>query len=224
MPDTKFSSVQALIFDLDGTLIDSKLDLVNSVNAMLQQIGRAALPTETVASYIGHGAPKLIASALGPDSAEAERGEALQIFLAHYEKHALDETRPYPGVSEALQALGGRALAVLTNKPISVTVQILDGLELTKYFARIYGGDSFAKKKPDPTGARTILQELNLQPQTSIMVGDSDVDVQTARNAGMFAAAVTFGFGQYDRAANPADIYLQNMLELPALLQIGAAR
>ena len=217
----KFSAVQALIFDLDGTLIDSKLDLVNSVNSMLRQIGRVALPTDTVASYIGHGAPKLIASALGPDSTEQERREALQIFLAHYEKHALDETRPYPGVSEALQSFHGRALAVLTNKPIALTMQILNGLELTEYFAKIYGGDSFEKKKPDPSGAQKILQELNSQPHAAIMVGDSDVDVQTARNAGMFAAAVTFGFGQYDRAANPADIYLQNMLELPALLQNG---
>lgn len=221
MPETKFSSVQALIFDLDGTLIDSKLDLVNSVNSMLQQIGRAALPADTVASYIGHGAPKLIASALGPDCTEQERREGLQIFLAHYEKHSLDETRPYSGVTEALQSLHGRALAVLTNKPIALTTEILNGLDLTKYFAKIYGGDSFEKKKPDPSGARKILQELNSQPHAAIMVGDSDVDVQTARNAGMLAAAVTFGFGQYDRAANPADIYLQNMLELPALLQNG---
>lgn len=221
MPGSKFSSVQALIFDLDGTLIDSKLDLVNSVNTMLRQIGRAALPKDTVASYIGHGAPKLIASALGPSATEQERREALLLFLAHYEKHALDETRAYPGAAAALQALESRSLAVLTNKPLALTLQILQGLDMAKYFEKIYGGDSFAKKKPDPAGANKILQELHAAPNQAMMVGDSDVDVQTARNAGMLAAAVTFGFGQYNRLANPADVYLQNFAELPSLLQDG---
>src|ERR1700737_3172294 len=124
MSNAKFSSVKALIFDLDGTLIDSRLDLVNSVNTMLQQTGRMPLPGDTVAGYIGHGAPQLIASALGPLATEPERHEALLLFLAHYEKHALDETRPYPGVAEALQSLESRALAVLTNKPLALTLQI----------------------------------------------------------------------------------------------------
>ena len=218
----KFPSVKALIFDLDGTLIDSKLDLVNSVNIMLQQIGRLALPADTVASYIGHGAPKLVASVLGPDATEQERREALLVFLAHYETHALDETRPYPGAAEALQALEDRALAVLTNKPLALALQILQGLDLAKYFEKIYGGDSFEKKKPDPAGAQKIMQELRSAPQQSMMVGDSDVDVQTARNAGMLAAAVPFGFGQYNPIANPADIYLHHMSELPSLLQNGS--
>jgi phosphoglycolate phosphatase len=222
MPDVKFSSVRALIFDLDGTLIDSKLDLVNSVNTTLHQIGRAALPTDTVASYIGHGAPKLIASALGQDATEQQRREALLLFLAHYEKHALDETRAYPGVTEALQSLEGRSLAVLTNKPLALTLQILQGLDLAKYFEKIYGGDSFEKKKPDPAGAKKIMQELHAAPNQSMMIGDSDVDMQTARNAGMFAAAVTFGFGQYNRLVNPADVYLQNFSELPSLLRNDA--
>ena len=212
-------NMRAFIFDLDGTLIDSKLDIVNSVNAMLRETHREELPIETVAAYIGHGAPRLIASVLGSKTPEDERKAALNIFLEHYEKHNLDATRPYPGVKEALAALSGLPLAVLTNKPTTASVQILEGLGLSKYFRAIYGGDSFEKKKPDPGGAQFILDELAAVAEESAMVGDSDVDVQTARNAGMRAVAVNYGFGQYDRTANPADHYIDRLPELIALVK-----
>ena len=205
---------RAFIFDLDGTLIDSKTDLVNSVNAMLREIGRKELPTATIAGYIGHGAPQLIASALGSDSKEADRKAALSIFLAHYEKHNLDATCAYPGVEEALVALSNRPMAVLTNKPLKMSVQILEGLGLAKFFSAIYGGDSFEKKKPDPSGALSILKEFSTDPGQAAMVGDSDVDIQTARNAKMHAVVVTYGFGNYDRCANPADLYLDRLTQL----------
>ncbi len=210
------NSIRAFIFDLDGTLIDSKNDLVNSVNAMLREIGRKELPTHTIAGYIGHGAPQLIASALGPHSTEADRKVALSIFLAHYEQHNLDATLPYPGVEEALVALSRHPMAVLTNKPLKMSVQILEGLGLAKFFRAIYGGDSFEKKKPDPAGALSILEELSTDPGRAAMVGDSDVDIQTARNAKMHAVAVTYGFGNYDRQANPADLYLDRLTQLVA--------
>jgi phosphoglycolate phosphatase len=209
--------VEAFIFDLDGTLIDSKLDLVDSVNAMLRQIGRVELPADTVASYIGHGAPRLVASALGCAATEAERKNALALFLDHYGKHNLDETRPYPGVIEALQALANLPLAVLTNKPLKMSVQILEGLDLLRYFRGVYGGDSFEKKKPNPDGAISILRELRSTSAKSAMVGDSDVDIQTARNAGMIAIAVNYGFGQQDPQANPADAYVDSLVELIAM-------
>ena len=207
-------NVRAIIFDLDGTLIDSKLDLVNSVNAMLRATHREVMPVEIVAGYIGHGAPRLIASVLGTACTEDERADALDIFLEHYEKHSLDATRAYPGVEEALALLKGNPMAVLTNKPTVASLQILEGLGLAKYFQRIYGGDSFERKKPDPSGAQFILRELGAVAEESAMVGDSDVDVQTARNAGMRAIAVTYGFGKYDRAANPADQYIDRLTEL----------
>jgi phosphoglycolate phosphatase len=207
-------SSRAIIFDLDGTLIDSKLDLVNSVNAMLRATHREEMPVEVVAGYIGHGAPRLIASVLGTTSTEGERATALDIFLEHYEKHSLDATRPYPGVEEALASLNGHPMAVLTNKPTVPSLQILQGLGLAKYFQRIYGGDSFANKKPDPRGAQFTLQELGAVPEESAMVGDSDVDIQTARNAGMRAIAVQYGFGKYDRQANPADHYIDRLVEM----------
>ena len=214
MPNPIANSIRAFIFDLDGTLIDSKTDLVNSVNAMLCEIGEKELPSETIAGYIGHGAPQLIASVLGLDSSENDRKAALAVFLAHYEKHNLDATRPYPGVEEALAQLSSHPMAVLTNKPIKMTVQILEGLGLSKYFLAIYGGDSFEKKKPNPSGALSILNELSTQPEHAAMIGDSDVDIQTARNARMVAIAVNYGFGNYDRHANPADLYIDRLTEL----------
>ena len=205
------------IFDLDGTLIDSKDDLVNSVNAMLRETGRDELPSTTIAGYIGHGAPQLIASTLGPNSEESDRKTALAVFLAHYEKHNLDVTRAYPGVEETLSALKNRSMAVLTNKPLKMTMQILEGLALAKYFSAVYGGDSFEKKKPHPLGALSILKQLSAQASHAAMVGDSDVDIQTARNAGMHAVAVTYGFGNYDRQLNPADLYIDRLTELVGL-------
>ena len=216
MPSPFANNIRAFIFDLDGTLIDSKTDLVNSVNAMLREIGRSELPTETVAGYIGHGAPQLIASALGPDSSDADRKAALSVFLAHYERHNLDATCAYPGVQEALAALASHPMAVLTNKPLKMSLQILEGLGLARFFSAIYGGDSFEKKKPDPSGALSILKELSTEPRHAAMIGDSDVDIQTARNARMRAIAVTYGFGNYDRRANPADLYLDRLTELVA--------
>ena len=217
MSETKNGCVRAFVFDLDGTLVDSKMDLVNSVNAMLRETGRAEQPAELVASYVGHGAPRLIASVLGTEADEQQRREALAIFLKHYGEQKLNLTRPYAGVMEALRALAGCPMAVLTNKPTQLSVEILRGLEMTAFFRGIYGGDSFEKKKPDPSGALTIVKDLGVAPSEAAMVGDSDVDIQTARNAGMVAVAVTYGFGQQNAEACPADIYVNTLTELTAL-------
>jgi phosphoglycolate phosphatase len=216
------SSVKALVFDLDGTLIDSKQDLVRSVNATLREMGRAALPDDLVASYVGSGAPVLISRALGETSAPEELQRALKFFLAHYQEHKLDFTQAYPGVREALEQLREVPMAVLTNKPVNLSVRILEGLGLAEYFRVIYGGNSFATKKPDPLGANTILGELGIAGAEAAMVGDSEVDVQTARNAGMISAIVNFGFGTHDRKVYPADVYLNRMEELVPLIRGGA--
>ena len=221
MAASNFSSVRALIFDLDGTLIDSKQDLIRSVNAMLVEMGREALHEGTISGYIGHGAPQLIARALGNGAAEAEQEQALKFFLKHYEEHKLDSTCAYPGVAEALEELREFSMAVLTNKPVRVSRKILEGLGLANYFRAVYGGNSFETKKPDPLGAKKILEELSAAPPHALMVGDSEVDVQTARNAGTLAAAVNYGFGTHDRAAYPADIYLDRLTDLVAFLRDG---
>ena len=213
------SFVRALIFDLDGTLIDSKLDLIRSVNAMLAEMGREMLHEDTISGYIGHGATQLIAKALGNGADEEERERALKFFLAHYEGHKLDSTCAYPGVVEALEDLRPFPMAVLTNKPVRVSVRILEGLGLRTYFQAVYGGNSFETKKPDPLGAREILKELGAAPAEAMVIGDSEVDVQTARNAGTFAATVNYGFGAHDRSAFPADVYLDRLTDLAPLLQ-----
>jgi phosphoglycolate phosphatase len=220
MSQRKLSPVRALIFDLDGTLIDSKRDLIHSVNAVLEEMGRKELAEETISGYIGHGAPQLVARALGGGATEDEIKRALQFFLGYYEEHKMDTTCAYPGVAEALAQLRRKDLpmAVLTNKPARISVRILDTLGLSSYFRAIYGGNSFETKKPDPLGANTILGEFRAAAQYAMVIGDSEVDVQTARNAGMMAAAVNYGFGIHDRTMYPADVYLDSIRDLVRLV------
>jgi phosphoglycolate phosphatase len=218
MTPPNYSSVRALIFDLDGTLIDSQLDLIRSVNAMLREMGREELHEDTISGYIGHGAPQLIGRALGDGSTEEDRQHALKFFLAYYEDHKMDTTCAYPGVPEALEQLSTYPMAILTNKPVRISRRILETLGLAKYFSAVYGGNSFETKKPDPLGAQTILREFCAVPTEAILIGDSEVDIQTARNAGTLAAAVNYGFGTHDRAAHPADVYLDRLTDLVPLL------
>lgn len=134
----------------------------------------------------------------------------------------MDSTCAYPGVAETLEQLARMPMAVLTNKPVRISVRILNELGLSQYFRAIYGGNSFETKKPDPLGARTILRELGAAPGEALLVGDSEVDVQTARNAGTLAAVVNYGFGVHDRGAYPADIYLERFDELVTVLGCGS--
>jgi phosphoglycolate phosphatase len=220
MTAPKLHPVRALIFDLDGTLIDSKCDLIHSVNAMLLEMGRQKLDEETISGYIGHGAPLLVSRALGGNAKEEELRRALQFFLAYYEEHKLDTTCAYPGVAETMAELGRKQLpmAVLTNKPVRISVRILEALGLVNHFRAIYGGNSFQTKKPDPFGANKILEQFGAAPSEAMVVGDSEVDVQTARNASAMAATVNYGFGVHDRARHPADIYFDKIGDLLPLV------
>jgi phosphoglycolate phosphatase len=187
---------------------------------MLGEMGRARLDEETISGYIGHGAPLLVSRALGSTAKEDELRRALQFFLAYYEEHKMDSTCAYPGIPDALAALSRKKvpMAVLTNKPVKISVRILESLGLASYFRVIYGGNSFETKKPDPFGANKILTEFGAQPRETMIVGDSEVDVQTARNAGTIAAAVNYGFGVHDRTQHPADIYLDKLSDLVPLV------
>lgn len=209
-----------LIFDLDGTLIDSQLDLANSVNAARAHLGMGAIANELVYSYVGNGAPVLIRRALGPEASESDVDRALQFFLAYYRDHMLDHTRLYPGVREALDRLheAGKLLAVLTNKPVRFSEALMSGLGLGSHFQRIYGGNSFAEKKPHPIGIDTLLNDLSATATETIMVGDSSVDIRTARNAGTGACGVTFGFQPETFLEHPPDFLVDDMRELADLV------
>jgi phosphoglycolate phosphatase len=213
-PRARFSEVRALIFDLDGTLIDSKLDLALAVNAVLAEMGRGPLPHSQIFGYIGQGAPNLIARALGEGATEEECRRALEFFFQYYSLHKLDNTVLYPGVRETLDALSGMPMAVLTNKPVGASRGILQGLGLAEIFRIIYGGNSFERKKPDPMGVATILREFGAAPEQVMFVGDSEIDVQTARNAGTWICGVTYGFGSHRLAEFPPDLLVDNLTEL----------
>lgn len=215
----RFAGVRALIFDLDGTLIDSKLDLVLSVNATLAHAGRAPLTHDTIASYVGNGVQVLVRRALGEGATDAQVDDATKFFLAYYREHMLDNTVTYPGVREALELLRDHPMAVLTNKPVRFSQAILHGLGLLRYFRYVYGGNSFETKKPDPAGARILLRDFALDAREAMIVGDSDVDVRTARNADTWACGVTYGLGLESMRANPPDVMLDSLIELPALLR-----
>jgi phosphoglycolate phosphatase len=209
--------VRALVFDLDGTLIDSKADLVNSVNATLREMKREALPQDLVASYVGSGAPVLIRRALGGTPSEEELKRALAFFLVHYEEHKLDHTHLYPGVAETLAELKSLPMSVLTNKPAKVSVRILEGLGVAQYFRSIYGGNSFETKKPDPLGVETLLQETGTARENAMIVGDSSIDVLTGRNAGIATCGVTYGFAPHTLCVAPPDVTVDSPDELARL-------
>lgn len=238
-------SPRLLVFDLDGTLIDSSTDLCNAVNAALDHVGKPPLPSELIAGYIGDGAAMLVRRALGDpgdlDSAtsSAVQGEALferafTFFLDFYRAHKLDNTRLYEGVLDALRTIRARhpdlPMAVLTNKPVNPSREICSALGLAPFFFQIYGGNSFATKKPDPEGLLALIAEASAFHSTpvsaaeTIMIGDSDVDVATARRAGVRALGCSFGLAPERLALAAPDCIVSHASEWPEALARLAPR
>lgn len=215
------AKIKFLIFDLDGTLIDSRLDLIHSINAMLRHLGRPELPGEVVASYVGDGAPMLVRRALGDPDDEKLVQEALEFFLAYYRIHKLDFTHVYPGIKESLSALqaSGRKMAVLSNKPVHPSRAIVDALGLGEFFVQVYGGNSFPTKKPDPQGAKALLHETGYSAGETLIIGDSSVDVLTGRNGGIRVCGVTYGFAPHTLQDAPPDVLLDAPGELAELFR-----
>ncbi len=206
--------IRLLVFDLDGTLVDSKEDLAASVNFAVGRAGVAPLPRETIYSYIGDGATMLVRRALGP-AREHRTDEVLAVFLEHYRHHLLDTTRPFPGVRESLADHASRyRMAVLTNKPLGMTEAILSGLSLDGFFSEVRGGDSFGSKKPDPEGLVRVMASLGAASEETLMVGDSRNDVLAGRGAGTRTCGVTYGLGAGGFAAAPPDFTVDRFPDL----------
>jgi len=232
-----------VVFDLDGTLIDSRVDLANSVNATLKHLGRPELPDAVIAGYIGDGVSMLVRRALGDPEGDVHDEEfvdaAIEFFLAYYRVHKLDFTYVYEGVFEALDAIRaeipGVAMAVLTNKPVRPSRDICAHFGLSKYFFQNYGGNSFHTKKPDPTGLLALMAEASvleagaiepgagpILPSETVMIGDSDVDVLTARNCGARSVGCLFGLAPHSLAAAEPDALAASPAEwVQALRELG---
>jgi phosphoglycolate phosphatase len=224
--------IRLLVFDLDGTLIDSRFDLIHSVNAMLQHIGRPALDGHVIASYVGDGAPALVRRAIGDTNDEALFRAAMEYFLGYYRIHKLDHTTVYAGMAETLAGLADpsrgnpsngvrRQMAVLSNKPVNPSRDIVQALGLGEFFVRIYGGNSFLTKKPDPLGVQTLLHETGVAADEALIIGDSSIDVLTGRNAGMWTCGVTYGFAPHSLEEVPPDVLIETPRELGELLHGG---
>lgn len=225
-------SLRLLVFDLDGTLIDSRADLSNAVNATLQHLGKPVLPEAVIASYIGDGASMLIRRALGDPEGDAHDEvyvtESLTFFLDFYRTHKLDHTFVYPGALDALASIRAAhpelLMAVLTNKPVNPSRDLCAHFGLDRFFFQNYGGNSFHTKKPDPHGLVTLIAEASilagrvLSPAEALMIGDSGIDILTARNCGARSLGCTFGFAPHTLDAAQPDALVDAPADWPAAI------
>jgi phosphoglycolate phosphatase len=189
-------SPRLLVFDLDGTLVDSSQDLADSVNALLHELGAPELPPDAVTGMVGDGAATLVRRALVTAGVEVNPRQALERFLDHYDRRLLATTKPYAGMVETLEALRPTyALAVLTNKPAAASMRLLEGLGLLKFFPEVIGGDTPFGRKPDPAGLLALISRASATPETTLLVGDSPVDLATAQRADARICLARYGFG-----------------------------
>ena len=215
--------LSVLVFDLDGTLVDSRRDIAESANELLASLGAPPLDHDDVVRMVGEGARILVSRVLAAGGSREDLDNAFTRFSAIYERRLADHTRPYPGVVEGLERLVDRyTLAVLTNKPQLHTDRLLEALDLRRYFVHALGGDTAQGRKPDPAGLVSLVAGAGAVPEAALMIGDSWVDAETARRAGTRFCFADYGFGELprdglrpgeDRIASFPD--LQNLLTVP---------
>jgi phosphoglycolate phosphatase len=185
-----------IVFDLDGTLIDSQRDIAESANEMLETYGAPPRPVEEVVRMVGEGARILVERALAAAGLDPREADALDRFKTIYDRRLLNHTLPYRGIPDVVQAAAAQAsLAVLSNKPDAPTRRLLETFDLARHFTWIVGGDSAFPRKPDPAGLRHVMTEAGATTASTLLVGDSMIDVETARRAGVRMCVVLYGFG-----------------------------
>lgn len=216
-------NAKAVFFDLDGTLIHSAPDIHAAANVVCRSRGWEEFDLKTIASFIGNGVPKLVERvfvARGQSHETSDYDAAVAEFLEYYDAHATDLTAPYPGIIEALDTLKSRGMpmAVITNKPKSPAVIILDDLDLTKYFDVVIGGDSAPAKKPDPAPYLAGCAQMGIEPSDTIYVGDSETDGKTASNVGVRFALYSDGYRNSELSEIPHDVIVDDFADLPKLL------
>lgn len=213
-------TIRLVIFDLDGTLIDSSIDITNALNFALEPYGFKRLTVGDSIKLVGEGITRLIEKLVG-DRGEPIRSDVIERFLKHYSEHILDYTREYPGVKETLEKLYEYKKAVISNKRESLSEKVLDGLGLSKHFDIVVGSDTTPERKPSPVPINKVLSEFHIEPGDAVIVGDSNYDIDAGKAAGVITVAVTYGYRPREVVAH-ADYMIDTITDLiPLLGKIG---
>lgn len=206
-------SVELIIFDLDGTLVDSSVDIANAINYAIEPYGVNSLTVQETITLVGEGITKLMENVIKKEGIEADRDLLVEKFLEHYSAHLTDNTGVYAGVVETLKNLDGYIKAVISNKRESLSVKILNDLGLLKYLNIVVGSDTTAGKKPSPIPVFYVLERFGIRAENAVMVGDSNFDIEAGKAAGVKTIAVTYGYRPKD-VLKGADLIIDSMEEL----------
>ncbi|MDI6744291.1 MAG: HAD-IA family hydrolase [Thermodesulfovibrionales bacterium] len=211
-----FNNLELIIFDLDGTLVDSGKDITNALNYAIAPYGFKSLTVEDTVKFVGEGLTRLIEKILGDNNASV-KDTAIERFINYYSEHLTDFTKPYPEVAKTLEILCRYKKAVISNKRESLSKKLLEQLGLMKFFDVVLGSDSVPEKKPSPAPVKKVLEILGVYPGRAIIVGDSDFDIQAGKGAGLITVAVTYGFRDRETLKG-ADFIIDSIDELPDLI------